>query len=314
MYSVTIFKNQYDNKTHRRLDFETWIQFERFIYKLSERPMEGKKDAELISPAVYQDGTTRSNKNVLGWAGWAAVDVDDHEFSGNLKDELIRTYGKYNFICYSTASSKDGFPKFRLVFPITKTVKRDSIKHFWFALNSELDSIGDKQTKDLYRMYYVHATYNDAFNFIFTNSGGNDINPHYLMSKWEYSVQKDSKNFMDRLPEEWQKQIIEYRKGKMNNDITYSSYADCPFVNKKLIDEFKSIANIDNSGRYAMIYKIMVSIASNAISRQYPITAQEIETLCRQIDLETGNRYENRPLNVEANNALEYAYKNGVIS
>jgi hypothetical protein len=314
MYSVTIFKNQYDNKTHRRLDFETWIQFERFIYKLSERPMEGKKDAELISPAVYQDGTTRSNKNVLGWAGWAAVDVDDHEFSGNLKDELIRTYGKYNFICYSTASSKDGFPKFRLVFPITKTVKRDSIKHFWFALNSELDSIGDKQTKDLSRKYYVPATYNDAFNFIFTNSGGNDINPHYLMSKWEYSVQKDSKNFMDRLPEEWQKQIIEYRKGKMNNDITYSSYADCPFVNKKLIDEFKSIAHIDNSGRYAMIYKIMVSIASNAISRQYPITAQEIETLCRQIDLETGNRYENRPLNVEANNALEYAYKNGVIS
>jgi hypothetical protein len=314
MYSVTIFKNQYDNKTHRRLDFETWIQFESFIYKLSERPMEGKKDAELISPAVYQDGTTRSNKNVLGWAGWAAVDVDDHEFSGNLKDELIRTYGKYNFICYSTASSKDGFPKFRLVFPITKTVKRDSIKHFWFALNSELDSIGDKQTKDLSRMYYVPATYNDAFNFIFTNSGGNDINPHYLMSKWEYSVQKDSKNFMDRLPEEWQKQIIEYRKGKMNNDITYSSYADCPFVNKKLIDEFKSIAHIDNSGRYAMIYKIMVSIASNAISRQYPITAQEIETLCRQIDLETGNRYENRPLNVEANNALEYAYKNGVIS
>ena len=314
MYSVTIFKNQYDNKTHRRLDFETWIQFERFIYKLSERPMEGKKDAELISPAVYQDGTTRSNKNVLGWAGWAAVDVDDHEFSGNIKDELIRTYGKYNFICYSTASSKDGFPKFRLVFQITKTVKRDSIKHFWFALNSELDSIGDKQTKDLSRMYYVPATYNDAFNFIFTNSGGNDINPHYLMSKWEYSVQKDSKNFMDRLPEEWQKQIIEYRKGKMNNDITYSSYADCPFVNKKLIDEFKSIAHIDNSGRYAMIYKIMVSIASNAISRQYPITAQEIETLCRQIDLETGNRYENRPLNVEANNALEYAYKNGVIS
>ena len=313
MYSVTIFKNQYDNKTHRRLDFETWIQFERFIYKLSERPMEGKKDAELISPAVYQDGTTRSNKNVLGWAGWAAVDVDDHEFSGNLKDELIRTYGKYNFICYSTASSKSSFPKFRLVFPITKTVKRDSIKHFWFALNSELDSIGDKQTKDLSRMYYVPATYNDAFNFIFTNSGGNDINPHYLMSKWEYSVQKDSKNFMDRLPEEWQKQIIEYRKGKMNNDITYSSYADCPFVNKKLIDEFKSIAHIDNSGRYAMIYKIMVSIASNAISRQYPITAQEIETLCRQIDLETGNRYENRPLHVEANNALEYAYKNGVI-
>jgi hypothetical protein len=58
----------------------------------------------------------------------------------------------------------------------------------------------------------------------------------------------------------------------------------------------------------------MVSIASNAVGKQYAITANEIETLCRQLDSETGNRYESRPLHVEANNALEYAYKNGVIS
>ena len=315
MYSVTIFESQYDNKTHRKLDFDEWDKFEKFLYKLSERPLEGKKNAELISPAVYETGTTRSNKNVLHWAGWAAVDVDDHTFEGDLKDELISTYGKYYFVCYSTASSKHGLPKFRLVFPLRATVQRESIKHFWFALNSELDSIGDKQTKDLSRMYYIPAAYNDAFNFIFTNTSGSYINPVDLMSKWEYNEKKDSKNFMDRLPEEWQRQILDYRKDKMsNNNIVYSSYEDCPFVNKNLVRDFKSIAGIDNSGRYAMIYKIMVSIASNAVEKQYAITATEIETLCRQIDRDTGNRYEHRPLHVEANNALEYAYKNGVIS
>lgn len=310
MYAVTIFKSQYDNQTHRRLDFDTWAHFEKFLYKLSERPLEGKKDAELISPAVYQDGTTRANKNVLAWAGWAAVDVDDHEFKGNLKDELSNRYGKYTYICYSTASSKHGLPKFRLVFPLRKEVGADDIKHFWFALNSELGSIGDKQTKDLSRMYFVPATYNDAFNFIFTNLG-DPIDPIDLMSKWEYNDKKDSKNFLDRLPEEWQKQILEYRKDKLdNNSYIWSSYTDCPFWPKSLAAEYITISG---TGWYRQMYRIMIAIAGKAIERGYPITATEIVTLCRQFDSETGNWYENRPMETEANNALEYAYKNGVI-
>ena len=310
MYAVTIFKSQYDNQTHRRLDFDTWEHFEKFLYKLSERPLEGKKDAELISPAVYQDGTTRANKNVLAWAGWAAVDVDDHEFKGNLKDELSSRYGKYTYICYSTASSKHGLPKFRLVFPLREEVGADNIKHFWFALNSELGSIGDKQTKDLSRMYFVPAAYNDAFNFIFTNLG-DPIDPLDLMSKWEYNDKKDSKNFLDRLPEEWQKQILEYRKDKLdNNSYVWSGYTDCPFWPKSLAAEYITISG---TGWYRQMYRIMIAIAGKAIERGYPITATEIVTLCRQFDSETGNWYENRPMETEANNALEYAYKNGVI-
>lgn len=310
MYSVTIFESQYDNKTHRRLDFETWDHFEKFLYKLSERPLEGKRNAELISPAVYQDGTTRANKNVLAWAGWAAVDVDDHEFQGNLKDELNSRYGKYTYICYSTASSKHGLPKFRMVFPLRKEVGADNIKHFWFALNSELGSIGDKQTKDLSRMYFVPATYNDAFNFIFTNLG-DPIDPVDLMSKWEYNDKKDSKNFMDRLPEEWQKQILEYRKDKLDNrSFVWSGYSDCPFWPKSLAAEYVTISG---TGWYRQMYRIMIAIAGKAIERGYPITANEIVALCRQFDAETGNWYENRAMETEANNALEYAYKNGVI-
>ena len=42
--------------------------------------MEGKQNAELISPAVYEAGAKRRNQNVLAWAGWCAVDIDDWDF------------------------------------------------------------------------------------------------------------------------------------------------------------------------------------------------------------------------------------------
>ena len=49
LFSLTVFKNQFDNKTHRRMDFESFDALEKFLYKLSDRPLGGKKDAELIS-------------------------------------------------------------------------------------------------------------------------------------------------------------------------------------------------------------------------------------------------------------------------
>ena len=54
----------------------------------------------------------------------------------------------------------------------------------------------------------------------------------------------------------------------------------------------------------------MVAIAARAVERQYPINSNEITNLCREFDMETGNWYENRPMDVEADRALEYVYKN----
>ena len=53
----------------------------------------------------------------------------------------------------------------------------------------------------------------------------------------------------------------------------------------------------------------MVALAGNALKNQYPITAQQIADLCRELDFDTGNWYGNRPLEVEADRALEYAYR-----
>ena len=82
---------------------------------------------------------------------------------------------------------------------------------------------------------------------------------------------------------------------------------DCPFFPKKLSIEYKTIAD---GGWYYKMYQIMVATAGNATSKQYPITASEIASLCRELDLENGNWYENRPIEKEADRALEYVYKN----
>ena len=63
--SLTLFKSTFDNKTHRKMSFHSWDDFKRLLFDLSKQERKGKKDAELISPATYVDGTTRANRNVL---------------------------------------------------------------------------------------------------------------------------------------------------------------------------------------------------------------------------------------------------------
>ena len=306
--SGTIFKSLFDNKTQGRFDLANFDAFERVLYELSEVKRKDKKDASLMSPATYLPDTTRKNDNVVEWGRWCCVDIDDYTPAGKLEDDLLNRFGTYRFVCYSTASSTIDQPKFRLVFPLTTTVDRDKIKHFWFALNTELGDLADKQTKDLSRMYYIPATYAGAHNFIFSNKDGDNIDPAELMFKHEYHQKSNLNNFFDRLPEAIQEQIIEHRKSKLDNtNINWTSYRDCPFFPKKLEAEYRLI---NNTGWYHKMYQIMVAIAGNAIKRDYPITAAEISKMCRELDMETGNWYESRPLDKEADRALEYVYKN----
>jgi hypothetical protein len=321
MYSLTVFGSIFDNKTDTRVDFDTFEQLEKSLYHLATLPgykakkgeyLKGKKISPLISPAIYKPNSTRANANVIEWAGWAAIDVDNHNFEGNLQDELRARFGMWDYVCYSTASSTVAQPKFRLVFPLTRSVNASEIKHFWYALNTEFECMGDKQTKDLSRMYYVPAKYPGAHNFIFSNRGA-PIDPTALMQKHPWTAPSTSDSFIDRLPPELQKEVVLHRQQKLQEhkrQFDWSSYKDCPFVNQRLIKDYKAIARTDGSGRYSMIYKIMTSIACNAVKRQYPITEYEIVDLVRQLDRETSNIYAKRPLNAEASRAIEFAYKN----
>lgn len=311
IYSLTLFKNTYDNKTHRTQEFETFDEFESLLYSLSEQHGEkgGRNSSPLISPASYVSKTTRSNRNVEHWGGWSCLDVDTKlgVTSDELESYLYEQFGGFRYICYSTASSTRDHPKFRLVFPLTRRVESKELPHFWFAMNKQFKGLGDEQTKDLSRMYYIPAQYPNAENFIFTNDGV-FLDPDMLMNKHSY-VEKQGNSFLDRLPEAMQKAVIEHRKQQLNNTTyTWTSYRDCPFFPKRLEQEYRATSD---TGWYHKMYQIMVAIAGNAVKSGYPITAQQISELCSELDRETGNWYENRPLDKEADRALEYIYRNG---
>jgi hypothetical protein len=307
MYSLTLFKNIYDNDTSKRMDFDTWERLEKLLFTLStqEGQKGGSNSSPLISPAMYRSASTRANDNVLGWGSWCCVDID--EYDGTI-DDVLEHLKPYYYICYSTASSKEYHPKFRVVFPLTGVVGSDKIKAFWHAINALVLDVVDAQTKDLSRMYYVPAKYPDAYNFIFKNEGKH-INPFDLMAKYPYVEATRKKNFLQTLPDAIQREVISYRRNQMENMVTWTGYKDCSFFPKKLAQEYSGMAHIDGSGRYQKMYQIMVAIAGNASEAGYPITAEEIVDLCREFDIANTNLYEKRPMLKEAQNALEYAIK-----
>ena len=281
------------------MDYDSFDEFEAVLFKLSESTKyPTKKDAPLISPAIYKKDATRCNDGVVAWAGWCAVDVDVE-----VNEE---PWNKYYHIKYSTASSTVDLPKFRLVFPLTRYVNKEEIKHFWFALNKELGEIGDAQTKDLSRMYYIPAKYEGAHNFIYKNKG-KLLDPSILMEQHRYVVQDGS--FFDKLPPAIRQGLMDHRKNQLNNkNYTWTGYKDCPFVNQKKIEEYKRL----NDGWYYALYQLMVSIAGNAIAKGYPITAKEVEYIIRDLDAECGNWYLKRPIDKEAERAIEFVFSKNI--
>ena len=55
------------------MDLTDWQQFVDLLFQLSKVERKGKRDAQLMSPAIYKPDTTRANVNVDSWAGWACL-------------------------------------------------------------------------------------------------------------------------------------------------------------------------------------------------------------------------------------------------
>lgn len=306
MKGFTVFDNIWDNATTKTQSFDDWGRLVWLLKQLSDRPgykpernkpLTGKP-SPLITPAEFIKGSKRRNDNVICWKGWCALDID--KYDGGFR-KAIDLFKDYRYVCYSTASSTKEHPKFRIILDLSEDVPAEKIKHFWYAVNREFGSINDVQTKDLCRLYYIPGQYPKAFNFFIENEG-KIMNPKEIMIKHTYV--EPSTSFLSKLSPEMQKAILSHRRSELTNTaIRWTSYRDCQFLSKKLVNEYRVISE---SGWYHKMYCIMISIASNAIKSKYPITSNQIAQLAKEIDNETGGWYKNRPLETEANRALEY--------
>lgn len=303
-YELTIFKSIYDNQTHRYMSLDKWSDFKNMLYELSlkdgykPKKHERVKGSPLISPALYKAGTTRANSNVTHWGSWAALDVDDYETTF---DDALGRFKGISHVYYSSASSTIEKPKFRVVFECSCEIPSDKIKHFWYALNKEYNNLGDPQTKDLSRMYYIPAKYPNSYHFI-GDEDGVKIDPYALMERYDYVQPTD---FRSSLSDALSDRLFQHKINKLSRDgYNWTHYSDCPFVNKKSIAEYKSITS---HGWYSKMYNILCSTAANAIKSGYNINEHELVTLVRQLDADTGSWYTNRPLDVEARRALTWA-------
>ena len=314
---MTVFESLYDVKTERKIQKNSWNEFVKFLQDLSGLSYT-KKTAPLISPAVYKDGTTRSNKNVSAWAGWAALDIDAHPFDniGAVKWWMNQFHSEKTYLCYSTASSSQVKPKFRLVFPLTEWIDDSrKIQRFWMALNKEFAEIADQQTKDQSRMYFIPAQYAESDNNFFWSVKKNAINPDALIRKHNMeSLQINSgTSFLDMLPEKMKEEIISYREQQLKSSgkkYTWTDYRDCPFVKEELLRNYREIALTGQEGRYRSLYNLMVSIARAAIMREYAITAHEIKDLVLEIDADIDSFYKNRKILPECERAIAFVYTN----
>ena len=320
MIELTQFNSILDVNAHKKqYRFGDWSEFRRCLYKLSKfRGYKPSKEelinktypkyvSSLITPAVYKKVPRRKNENVTRWGRWAALDVDDYNDSF---EAAVHQFTDYNFVCYSSASSRKEHPKFRIVLELDRNVEHDEIRHFWHALNKEFGEINDPQTKDLSRMYYIPALYDNAYNFIFHNEG-KAIGVDHMKDRHEYVASGNDLINNDQFPQSIREELEKMKLNSLTNNgrknITWSSYKDCPFVHDILIKEYASIAYIDNSGRYHFIYRIISSIAFEAVKAGYPITPDEIVELCREIDRDYGHRYKHRNMHTEAKRAISYA-------
>jgi hypothetical protein len=106
-----------------------------------------KTDGALWSPVEYYPSTTRGNRNVR-FIEALVVDMDGESFREARLDGL-------EWFAYSTYSHSDSDPHYHLVLPLAERVPAGLWRAVWEGLHQRLNLIGDPQTKDPARLFYL---------------------------------------------------------------------------------------------------------------------------------------------------------------
>jgi hypothetical protein len=134
----------------------SWVQLKELLSFHEENPV--KQAGALWSPVEYDPGTTRGNRNVR-FVEALVVDMDGEAFDDARLDGL-------EWFAYSTYSHLLSDPHYHLVLPLAERVPASLWRVVWAELHQRVGLIGDPQTKDVARIFYLpqHAP-NQPFEF-----------------------------------------------------------------------------------------------------------------------------------------------------
>ena len=123
----------------------SWDQLRELLLYHEEN--DSKTDGALWSPVEYYPDTTRGNRNVR-FIEALVVDMDGESFREARLDGL-------EWFAYSTYSHRDDDPHYHLVLPLAERVPAGLWRAVWEGLHQRLNLVGDPQTKDPARLFYL---------------------------------------------------------------------------------------------------------------------------------------------------------------
>jgi putative DNA primase/helicase len=123
----------------------SWEQLKELLSFHEENPE--KVSGALWSPVEYDPGTTRGNRNVR-FVEALVVDMDGEAFDHARLDGL-------EWFAYSTYSHRLDDPHYHLVLPLAEKVPASLWRVVWSELHDRIGLVGDPQTKDPARIFYL---------------------------------------------------------------------------------------------------------------------------------------------------------------
>ena len=123
----------------------SWDELKELLSFHEENPE--KQAGALWSPVEYDAGTTRGNRNVR-FVESLVVDMDGEAFDNARLDGL-------EWFAYSTYSHSESDPHYHLVLPLAHKVPASLWRVVWAELHQRVGLVGDPQTKDVARIFYL---------------------------------------------------------------------------------------------------------------------------------------------------------------
>jgi putative DNA primase/helicase len=123
----------------------SWDDLKELLSFHEENPE--KQAGSLWSPVEYDAGTTRGNRNVR-FVEALVVDMDSEAFDNARLDGL-------EWFAYSTYSHRLDDPHYHLVLPLAEKVPASLWRVMWAELHDRIGLVGDPQTKDAARIFYL---------------------------------------------------------------------------------------------------------------------------------------------------------------